>query len=47
MMTVSDQQLLKIEADDNKFGNIAKAVKRKTKRIIEDFESQEIVTFHF
>lgn len=40
MMTVSGQHFLKIEADDNKLGHVANAVKNKTKRIIEDFKNQ-------
>lgn len=46
-MTDSGQHFLKIEADDNKMGHVANAVKSKTKRIIEDFKHQEYFTSHF
>lgn len=47
MMTHSGQHFLKIEADDNKLGHVANAVKSKTKRIIGNFKGQGFFYFAF
>lgn len=47
MTTDSGQHFLKTEADDNKLGHVANAVKSKTKRIIDDFKGQRFFTSYF